>query len=295
MTQAPTETWTTRRLLSWIGERFKAAELDEPQLCAEILVCHVLGCERMRLYLEPDRPAAASELATLRALVKRALAHEPVQYLTGEAWFFGLQLRVDPRVLIPRDATETLVEHVLQHLARHPGFAVEPLVADIGTGSGAIALAIAKNLERARVIATDLSGDALDVARANAESLGLDNRIDFREGHLCEPLGDDGPFDLVLSNPPYIPDTEWAAVAPNVRDHEPTSALRGGPDGLELVRPLIDCAVPRLRVGGAALIETAASRAHATADLVRERDDIDSVTVIEDLEGHPRVVAAIRR
>lgn len=296
MSTVPAQTWTTRRLLAWIAERFAAAQLDEHQLCAEMLMTHVLGCDRMRLYLDPDRPATAEERETLRDLVKRALAHEPVQYLTNEAWFFGLRFYVDQRCLIPRDATETMVEQVLQHFARGAETESRNLrIADIGTGSGAIAIALAKNLPTAQVIATDLSADALDVARQNAEANDVSDRIEFREGDLLAPLEGEEPFDLILSNPPYIPDDEWARVAPNVREHEPESALRGGADGFDYAGPLIEQAWAHLRPGGALLVELAASRTEEAVARALAQDTVANADVLDDLEGQPRVLVALKK
>lgn len=300
--------WTTRRLLAWITDRFRAAGIDEHQLCAELLVCHVLGCERMRLYLDADRPAAPLEREALRDLVRRALAHEPVQYLTGEAWFFGLRLHVDQRVLIPRDATETIVEHVIQHCRREPGFGGPEgaglLIADVGTGSGAMAVALAKNLCGARLLATDIDAGALEVARLNAERHGVLERVELLEGDLLAPLAEHpavrgGHLDLIVSNPPYIPDDEWDRVAPRVREHEPEHALRGGGDGLDIVRRLLgEAGEPGvwalLRPGGVALIETAASRARVAAEIARRHPECAGAEVLDDLEGHPRVMVAVR-
>ena len=292
--------WTTRSLLAWMTEAFTRQDLDAPRLCAELLLSHVIGCDRLRLYMDPDRPASPLERDALRALVARALKNEPVQYLVGEAWFFSLPLHVDRRVLIPRPATETIVEHVLQH-ARAAGRTREPLlIADVCTGSGAIAIALAKHLPEARVIATDISADALDVAQQNIERHALNARVELLCGDLLAPLeshpiaGRAGALDYIVSNPPYIPDEEWEAVAPNVREHEPERALRAPPDGLTFIRRLIEQSVFYLADGGHLLIEAAASRAGAAADLARASPSLSDVRVLDDFEGLPRVVLAER-
>ncbi|MEO0588722.1 MAG: HemK/PrmC family methyltransferase, partial [Planctomycetota bacterium] len=158
-----TKVWTTRGLLAWTAEHLKRKEVDQPRLSAEMLLAHVLGVERLGLYTEADRPASELERAAFRELVERAAEHEPVDYLVGRSPFFSLMFEVTRATLIPRPSTETLVEHVLQHARRTPGFN-DPVIADVGTGSGAIAVSLAKHLAGVRVIATDVSEDALEVA-----------------------------------------------------------------------------------------------------------------------------------
>lgn len=295
MPEAPAETWTTRRLLAWIADAFGKQGIESPKLCAEIVLGSVLGCERLRLYMDPDRPASTEERDRLRALVKRALGHEPVQYLVGSWSFFGIELACDRRALIPRPSTETLVEHILQH-ARRPDAGPVRMIADIGTGTGAIAIALAKNLPAARVVATDVSAEALALARENVERHGLGDRVELREGDLLEPIAsEEGAFDVLASNPPYIPDREWAAVPPNVAAHEPTLALRGGADGLDFVRPLIDGAPRLLRPGGWLVVETAASNARAACADAQGHPELSDASVLQDHEGLDRVVVARRR
>ncbi|RMH13357.1 MAG: peptide chain release factor N(5)-glutamine methyltransferase [Planctomycetota bacterium] len=296
--------WTTRRLLAWMNRAFADKQIDAPRLCAEMLLAHVLGCDRLKLYTDPDRPASPLERSSLRELVARALKHEPIQYLIEEAWFFGLAFHVDRRVLIPRPCTEIIVEHVLQHARSHPGFGGTSgeslLIADVCTGSGCIAVALARHLAHARVIATDISRDALDVARLNAQRHGVADRIDLRLGNLLAPIlehpaaGRRAALSYICANPPYIPDNEWAKVEPNVRDHEPESALRGGPDGLAFVRPIIESAAPLLRSGGLLLVEIASVSADEVVALTTRLDAFDDVSVVNDAEGKPRTLIARR-
>lgn len=286
--------WTTRRLLDWMNTAFRGAGLDSPRLSAEILVSAVLGCDRLRLYMDPDRPASPDERDRLRDLTRRALAHEPIQYLVGRWSFFGLQIACDARALIPRPSTETIPEHALQH-ARRPDAAPFRRIADIGTGTGCLAIALARHLPNAAVIATDLSVDALSLAAENIEAHGLTGRVELRHGHLLGPLRDDGPFDLIVSNPPYIPDHEWPDVPPNVKDHEPHLALRGGHDGLDLIRGLIKDAPPLLAAGAWIMIEAAASNAHDAAALMIADGRYDAHDVLDDVDGLPRVAIARRR
>ncbi len=285
-------------------DAFTTKGLDSPRLMAELLLAHVIGCERLKLYMDVDRPASPLERDTLRDLVGRALKHEPVQYLVGEAWFFSLPFHVDPRVLIPRPATETIVQHVLGHIRAGHGRAVTgegALIADVCTGSGCIAIALLKNLPGARAIGTDLSPAALEIARKNAVRHGVIDRLDLIEGDLLAALDQHpvararGSLNYLLANPPYIPDREWAAVEPNVKDHEPAAALRGGSDGLKLVRPVIENAAEYLRPGGLLLVEIAESTAAAALELARARPELENASVLEDFEGLARVVVAHRR
>jgi len=294
-------------------EAFARKGLDAPRLSAELLLSHVLRCEKLRLYMDADRPASPLERQALRDLVARALRHEPIQYLVGQWWFFGLPFTVDRRVLIPRPATETIVGHVLQHWrARHAhgsraaadggvGGGAGLLLADIGTGSGCIAIALLKNLPQARALATDISPEALAVARQNAERHAVAPRIDFLAGHLLDPLREHpasrsaGSLDYLVSNPPYIPDDEWAAVAPNVRDHEPHGALRGGQDGLAFVRPLIESGPEFIRPSGLLLVEVAESRADEALRIAAAHPALQDAAILADAEGRPRVVVAHKR
>jgi len=287
--------WTTRALLAWMRDAFTRAGLDAPRLCSEMLLAHVIGCERLRLYMEADRPASPEERDRLRDLVARALRHEPVQYLVGEAWFYSLPLAVDRRVLIPRPSSETLVELVLRHARAEPGFD-RALVADVGVGSGCLAVAILKNLPQARAIGVDLSADALEVARANAERHGVADRLDLLEGDLLEPLADQaGRVHYLVANPPYIPDREWAEVEPNVKDHEPEGALRGGADGLSHVRPILEGAAALLRPRGLLAVEIAASTKAEALAIAREQPELLGPRVEDDSDGLPRVLVATRR
>lgn len=308
MTQAPAESWTTRRLLAWMTKAFEDKGLDAPRRQAEMLLAHVIGCERLKLYMDPDRPAAPLERDTLRGLVKRALADEPIQYLVGEEHFFGMTFKVDRRVLIPRPSTQTLVEAVLQHARKNPdsgsvrdsdaGSGI--LIADVCTGSGCIAAALAKHMPGARVVATDLSEDALAIARENLARHELTDRVDLLQGDLLEALrqhpaaGRDRSLRYLCSNPPYIPDHEWDAVEPNVKNHEPTLALRGGPDGLDLVRRLIEGGPQFIEPGGLMLIEVAASHAAQAHRLAESHDRLTNTRVLKDSDGLPRIVVAER-
>lgn len=292
-------TWTTRSLLDWMAGAFTQRGLDSPRLCAELLLSHVIGCERLRLYMEADRPATPIERDLLRSLVTRALAHEPVQYLVGEGWFFSLPFHVDRRVLIPRPSTETIVEHALQVIRAEPGLAPggHVAIADVCVGSGALAVALLKNLPGARAVAGDISRDALEVALLNAQRHGVADRLDLVEGDLLAPIASHptgGGLHLLVSNPPYIPDHEWEDVPTNVKGFEPEIALRAGPDGLRFVRPLLQQGPALLRSGGILMVELATSTADEALALARSISTLRDAEILEDFEGLPRVVAARR-
>ncbi len=287
------ETWTTRRLLQWMTGHFEAKGIDSPRVVAEMLLSHVIGCERMRLYMEVDRPAEPLELASLRELVARAARHEPAQYLVGHAWFFSRQYAVTRSVLIPRPSTETLVEYVIRWCRAAPGHA-EPLIADIGTGSGCIAITLATQLPGAHVVATDVSEQACAVARRNAATHGVSDRIEFRRGPGLEPLsgGPGRAYDVICSNPPYISDDQWQAVPANVKDYEPEAALRGGPDGLDVIRPIIAGAAALLRPGGRLVVEIAEEHHDVVKGLIEKTAELAEPVVLKDHEGLWRVLVA---
>lgn len=282
------DVWTTRRLLQWTTSYFARKGFDSPRVAAEMLLAHVLGTRRLRLYMEADRPASDLERAALRELVERAARHEPVDYLVGQAPFFSMMLKVSPAVLIPRPSTESLVEHIIQHARRTPGFG-SPLIADIGTGSGAIAIALARHVPHAQVIATDISAEALAIARANAAEQGVADRIAFVQGDLLEPLAGRRVRYLV-SNPPYISDAEWAVVEPNVKDYEPEHALRGGVDGLKFIRALVAGARQHLESPGQLVLEIAASQKAAALQLAAAAAGLTNPHVLADHERLPRVL-----
>ncbi len=350
----------------------KAAEvlaergIAEARLDAELLLAHVLGISRLQLYLQFDRPLADEELARFRALVRRRLKREPVQYITGVAHFRELELHVDPRVLIPRPETEELVGQVLDWAwaqvggkpGKRPG-AIQPeresggagergpgglgltgdsdsgaadgtvgnaaapavaremespapplsgaegegaaprsadkrlLALDVGTGSGAIALSLLKEGPFARVVATDASAEALEVARANAERLGLSERVDFRLGSLWQAVPDEA-FDVVAANPPYVAEPERPALAPEVREWEPAGALFAGGAGFDVLEPLIAGAAAHLRPGGLLALEIGAAQAAGTLERIEATGAFVGARVARDLAGRDRVALATR-
>lgn len=285
------QTWTLKRVLDWTTSHFERKQLDSPRLCAELILAHALACQRIRLYTDLQRPLVDDELTRIRDLVRRAGEHEPIQYLTGIAHFYGLEIAVSPDVLIPRPETETLVEKAIDRL-KHAG-KLDPRVLDLCTGSGCIACAVASGVPSARMVAVDLSLRAVDVARRNIDRLKLSDRIDVLCGDLFEPLNelpDKRAFDLLLANPPYIRSAEIATLDRNVRDYEPRLALDGGEDGLVPLRRILDEAGDWLAPGGHALIEIAFDQAEQALWVVSQRPAWTDASIVNDLGKRPRVL-----
>jgi release factor glutamine methyltransferase len=275
--------WTVREVLDWTLGRFSRAGLPSPRLDAELLLARAVGCARIDLYTDPQRPLTESERATYRALVAARLEGRPVAHLLGRREFWSMDLAVDARVLVPRPDTETLVEEALDLLRGHPA----PWVVDVGTGSGAVGLALARERPDARVVFLDRSREALAVASENARALGRPFRA-VAADLLSATIP--GALDLVVSNPPYLRPDE---IVGDLR-WEPRGALDGGPDGLGVTLRLIDEAADRLKPGGALAIEIASPTATALLDRLSGRGWTDA-RVRHDLVRAPRVVSARRR
>jgi release factor glutamine methyltransferase len=282
------KSWTIGSLVKWAVDDFRARGIENPRLDAELLVAHALGIDRMRVILEGQRPLEGAELAALRDLVKRRRSYEPIAYLRGEREFYGLKFRVDKRVLVPRPDTETLVDAALGR-SSHLSMSMRQL--DLCTGSGCVAIAMARQRPTAKVYASDVSRDALTVARDNALRLGAYN-VAFAEGDLFAAFAGKR-FDVVTANPPYIPTGDLATLMPDVRDHEPRLALDGGDDGLVLVRRIVADAPEHLDAGGLLAIEIGAGEAPATAALFEARG-FQQVRVHLDIARIERVVSGVR-
>jgi release factor glutamine methyltransferase len=231
---------------------FAGKGIESPRLNAELLVGHALGLKRMQLYLEFERPLGEVDLEKIRPLVRRRAQHEPVQYIVGETEFCGLKLKVDRRALIPRPETEFLIENVVGAV----GPATPKRALDLGTGTGAIALALAKSFPAATILAVETSVDALALARENAVATGLEARVQFLQSHWFEALAGEAKFQLIVANPPYLTAEETAQTAPEVRDYEPKAALTSADDGLADLREIIGAAPRHLETGGLLALET---------------------------------------
>jgi release factor glutamine methyltransferase len=277
--------WAVLEVLRWTTAHFEKHGVASARLDAELLAAHAFGMSRIELYAHFDRPLAAAELASYRDLVSRRLAGEPVAYLLGHKEFWSLDLLVDSRVLIPRPDSETLVEEALDRFAGPGG-----RIADVGTGSGALALALAKERPEAQVFATDISPEALAVARANAERLGL--AVTFWQGDLDQALVPAGRFELIVANLPYIPSAEIDGLAADVRS-EPRLALDGGADGLALLRRLIEAAPELLQPEGCLALEVGAGHAGAVEEFLRGAG-FGGIRSRRDLAGIERVVSGVK-
>jgi release factor glutamine methyltransferase len=292
VTQTNTDHWTTRRLLEWMTSHFETNQIESPRLISEMLLTHVIGGQRIDLYANVNRVATDAERDKLRSCIKRTIEHEPVQYIVGNTWFYGIELQVDPSTLIPRTCTETIVEQAL-HFAKLSSSS--PIrIADIGTGTGCIAITIALHLSDCEIVATDISQDALKLAERNAEKHGVQERISFLEGDGLLPCSSLPPFDVLCSNPPYIPDAEMASLEPNVGKWEPKLALSGGPDGLTIIRPLIQNAPTILAQGGILLVEIASSIAENCLELASLNPALRDTIILRDRFGDDRFLRAVK-
>lgn len=276
------EAWTPLKLLGWTQGFFAQKGVDAPRLTAELLLAHALGCDRVRLYLDFDKPLGDPELSRYRELVKRRAEGEPTAYLTGAREFYGRRFAVDARVLVPRPETELLAEAALAALPEG-GAAL-----DLGTGSGALAVTLALGRPGARVTAVDLSADALAVAAANAAALGA--AVTFLQGDLFGPLPAGARFDVIASNPPYVPTGELAGLMREVR-REPRLALDGGPDGLAVLRRLVAEAPRWLAPGGQLMLEMHESHLETLPALCRAAG-FATAEARRDLAGLPRLTVA---
>lgn len=284
------DAWTVGRLLSWTTDYLKKRGSESPRLDAEVMLASVLDWERVQLYTHFEDEVGEAERARYRDLVRRRAEGAPVAHLVGRKEFYSLRFDVSPAVLIPRPESEFVVMEAIEALKTLK----EPRLVDVGTGSGCLAIACAFKLPDARVAAVDLSPAALDVARQNARRHNLTDRVEFLEGDLLAPLAGAPPFDAIVSNPPYIPTADVANLEPGVRDHEPTLALDGGPDGLDVVRRLIQQAAPMLKPGGRLILEIGAAQETPVRELIAEAGVWELRPTVRDLQGHPRVIHATR-
>lgn len=283
--------WTIRRLLDWTRDYLGRQGSESPRLDAEVLLAHALSCHRVQLYTRYEEVVGDVPRNAFRELVRRRAEGEPVAYLVARKEFFSLPLKVSPAVLIPRPDSEFVVVEFLDAMKSVKG----PLCVDVGTGSGNLALACLSHHPTAAFHAVDRSSAALDVASSNAEALGLAPRVTFHEGDLLGPVGSLGPFDAIVSNPPYIATAVIATLEPGVRDYEPHVALDGGPDGLDVLRRLIDQAVPLIKPGGRLLLEIGSDQEAPARSLLAARPELELAPTVRDGAGHPRVLKATRR
>lgn len=285
---------TVLEFLNWSTDYLRNHQIENPRLNAELLLARSLNLSREGLYMHFHGPIEEREKKALERLIQRRILGEPLQYILEHQEFWSIDFKVDSRVLIPRTETELLVEQSLSILSENI-FHQAPCVLEIGTGSGAVAVALAKEVKDIFLVATDISRDALVLAKENAKQAGVSHQIEWVNGDLFGPLRiskERGPFDLILSNPPYIIRVEIRGLAKEVRDYEPMIALDGGEDGLEFYRRIISQASLYLRNGGWLLLEVGQNQSPIVSELIEKEDDFFKPECIPDLSGIERVVKA---
>jgi release factor glutamine methyltransferase len=289
------EPWTIQKLLSWVTEYFTGKGVDSPRLSAEWLLCYVLGLKRIELYTQFNKVVGQEQLSQLHELVKRAGAHEPIAYITGKKEFYSLEFEITKDCLIPRPETELLVERAIEFLRTRNG---EQFICDLCTGSGCIAVAIARNFASCRIVATDISDAALTVAEKNVAKHGLMNRVKLLQGDLFEPvIAGLGPakFDLIVSNPPYVSEPEYEKLAPNIKDFEPKSALTAGNDGLDIIKKIIADANQHLKPTGALMLEIGNEQGNAVRNLLETAGYFGDVKIDKDYSNLDRLAVAVTK
>ena len=289
----PPQSWTILRLVLWSADYLASKGVESGRLDAEWLLASALETERLQLYLQYDRLVGPDERHVFKQLLRRRACREPLQYILGRAAFRELELVADPRALIPRPETEVLVEEVLAWgKGRKAGLG---RVMDVGTGTGAVSVSLAVEGACTRILASDISEGALDVAKLNARRHGVEELLDFRRGSLFEMVDSEEVFDVIVSNPPYVATGERASLQPEILDWEPTEALFAGDEGLDVINPLIVGAPEHLIVGGLLALEVGLDQVERVAGQIEDSGRFETVRVRRDLNGLPRIVMAERR
>jgi release factor glutamine methyltransferase len=289
---ASDEPWTIGRLLSWTVDYLGRHGAENPRLDAEVLLAEARGCRRIDLYAAYGEVANEQTRTAFRELVRRRAEGTPVAYLVGHREFYSLDFEVTPDVLIPRPETEHVVIALLDHAKQRQANDAILEIVDVGTGSGILAVCAARYLPNSRLTAIDISRAALDVARRNAQRHVVAGRIEFVESDLFANVAADRKFDYVVSNPPYVSTAEIAALAPDIREHEPHVALDAGDTGIDVIRPLVQQSAARLKPNGALFVEVSPMVASEVEQLVRDTPALELGATVRDLAGHPRVVQA---
>ena len=277
-------------LVRFMSERalvLSRAGIDQAQAEIELILCHLLNCDRLDLYLNGPSKLDASVVARVDEIVMRRGTRYPLQYILGESWFYGRRFAVNPAVMVPTPETEQLCEIALSFMRRPEVSA--PRVLDLGVGSGVISVTVASEYQDCHVTALDISPEAIAVARANAEAHDVADRIEFRESDFFAAVDPEERFDLIVSNPPYIADSDYATVPPEVKA-DPTVALLGGSDGLDAVRVIVREAPTFLKPGGRIMFEIGFNQGRPCADLAAAAGVYRKVTIVKDLNDYDRIV-----
>lgn len=276
---------TCLEILNQAVEKLRSEGIDRPRTNAELLLEAVLNVKKIDLYLNRDLILTPQQIEKYNQFIQERISGKPVQYIIGRTEFFGLEFEVNENVLIPRPETETLVEIVIARLRNSP----QAKIIDLGTGSGAIAISLAKNLKDSFIFATDISADALTVAKTNAKKHSVEKRIDFLCGDLFEPLKNknlEGSIDCVVSNPPYVSQDEFDQLPPEVKDHEPIVALKTDEEGTFFHKKIIEGSLDFLKKGGIIALEVGLGQASKVADLIRNHENFKDIEIKEDWGGH---------
>jgi release factor glutamine methyltransferase len=283
----PNEPWTIKKLLDWTTEYFKKYQTDNPHLEAEILLARAINVERIKLYIDFEKEPDKNGLEIFKGFITRRAKGEPAAYITGNKHFMSLNFIVTPDVLIPRPETELLVENTIEVSKSYKG---KISILDIGTGSGAIAISLAKFIDNADIYATDTSAKALEIATQNAKKHDVESIIKFIEADLFPK--EELKFDIIVSNPPYIKTSDISSLQPEIRNHEPISALNGGPDGLDYYRRILEKAGNYLKEGGYLLLEIGADQSKDVIKIINDRLKLKNILIKKDMSGLDRVVIA---
>jgi release factor glutamine methyltransferase len=288
------DTNTIRNILKWAIAALKESGIDLPVITADTLLSYTLSCDRTRLYTNPDDLIDESVILTYKGLINERKKHVPLQYITRQVEFMSLDFVVNKHVLIPRPETEILVETVLQKAHNNHIQNAKTTIIDIGTGSGNISISLAKNLSNAEIYASDISQDALTIAKANAKKHNVLNSIHFLHGDLFNSfrgLVEKENVDFIVSNPPYVSESEWRLLEPEVRDHEPRKALVGGEDGFCILRHIIKEAIDWLKPGGYLVLEIGETQANSIINLLENEGNYKGTEIIKDLQGKERIIS----
>jgi release factor glutamine methyltransferase len=286
------DTWTIQKLLNWVTEYLTSKGIESPRLSAELLLSHVLELKRIDLYTQFDKQVPQDQLDKLHELVKRAGLYEPVAYLTGKTEFYSLELEITADCMIPRPETELLVQRAIEFLRTRSGV---QYVCDLCTGSGCIAVAIAKNFPDARITATDISATALEVAARNVEKHRLKEQVRLLCGDLFEPVIqqlDVSQFDLIVCNPPYVSTSEYENLDKNIKDYEPQSALLAGEDGMDVYRRIIEKVDDFLKPSAALMLEIGYAQGSTVRELLEQTGAFAEVKIEKDFHDNDRIVTS---